>query len=618
MAPEQVPDFLKYLSPEAESQSGPWYFTLANQVRTQLQVDQTHALKTPELTQVDSLSDLFTHLSTVAETEWEQAMSAVMDTAFAAYIPKTQSGRDFIASLSDKPSIFQSLANNRNWQFENLRKAGDPEIWYSLFLALSQREQYKAKLLNEWVAKAGPSQEARWGISRHELQLYAGLNYELQPHLDQIYLKQMQISDSGLPWSKNPAKYANLAGSANFYIIDTNGTESIYTYEEVFPEEIASLKLVFAKYAQFIAEGVSTQELGAAYQAYPDYLRALAASFSVGQEYRSSPDDLSHIAAMFQAAYDAGNSVEVLCAALAQSGCLITINPSGFIGETSERVDMEMLIGVTLGSSSAWYQDGQALSQLTAELLRDRNLPADSLVPILHQLFLSVNGSNITYTSLASVGSFINFNDGRHLEVARDRHARYRSLVKASMEEKQFIQAIAISTMTHELGHLVMFLDGDINLKLGASIYINKLEELKADLVGAHLFQELLKTGQANLPSGQYLEQFLLNYLDDILDAPNDPSVDISPAWYAFDIKAILLLLFEAKALDFADGQFAIIDADLGLAVLADFGMRILDFYQDPLVGPAQVQTFVTNLEGRAETNSQYQQFLRKLKLEYA
>lgn len=618
MPPEQAPNFFTYLVPDKEPTRGVWFYDLSQQVKEHFSLDHGLDSGVPELSQIGSISDLFDQISVVAEARWEQAMLQVMQRSFSQYTPSSPAGREFISSLSDEKTLFQSLANNRNWQFESLRKQGDPELWYSLILAISEREQLKARLLNDWAANASADDESRWGISKFELQIYAGLILELQPNLDQIYVKQMRISDADQPWSKNPPAYGNITGSASFYIIESENQEEIYTFEEVFPEEISNMKRVFAKYSEVILAGIASGKLSSVYQDFPEYLSRLSNSFSLGKEYKVKPADDSQKAAMFQAAYDSGTADEELCVALVNSGCPIIINPPGYIGETCARIDMEMLIGLSLGSNSTWYLDGQNLSHITAELLAHRNLPAEDLVPILHQKFLSVNGSNITYTSLASAGSFINFNDGRHIEVGRDRHERFKNIVQNIMSEKQFIQAIAIATMTHELGHLVMFLDTDLYLKLGASFYLNKLEELKADLVGTVLFQELLGNGLSRITANEYIEQYLLNYIDDILDAPADPNEDKTPAWYAFDIKVILHLLFESKAIKFANGRFEILDGDLGVTVLADYGHKILDLYKDPTVGPEQIKSFVIDLEGQAEDNPQYREFLSKIKAEYA
>jgi hypothetical protein len=610
MQPELGIRFCELNTPAEEVDSPAWYLDLSHQIRTRLFIDQFKNPAVPELSQISGVTELLDHISGVAEVMWEGAMGEVMDSSFSHYSPKSHAGRKFLDSLSDKATLFKALSNNRNWQFESLRKQGDPEIWYGLVLALSEREQLKARLLEEWAAGMTPEDETKWGISKLELQIFAGLNLELQPNIDQVYVKQMRISDSGLPWSKNPPQYASIAGSASLYIIQEEGEEKVYTFQDVFPEETHNMAKAFAKYGSLIARGVADHSLSAAYQDLPDYLSRLAASFHIGKESSSiGASSETHDSVNFKAIYEAGKTDEKMCAALALAGCPIIVNPSGFVSEAGERIDMEMMVGLMIGDKSAWYQESRNLSDITADLFTKRGLSPDGLVPLLHQKFLAVNGSNITYTSLASAGDYINFNDGRHLEVGRDRHSRYHNLVKNGMSEERFIQAIVIGTMTHEYGHLLMYLDDTVNEKMGASIHIDKLEELKADTVGTIIFQDLLNRGESPITAEEYLEQFLLNYLDDILDAP-DPTIDKSPVWYAFDIKAMMLHLFEANAITFTNGKFEVLDGKAGVAALAALGSQILDYYQDPSFGPSQVKDFVDQMEHKIAHHPQLQEFL--------
>jgi len=613
MQPEIGHGFFELITPNPESHDRPWYENLSHEIKDKLASSLKDFSGADKLSSLNSISDLFDQVNIDASCIWEEATSSILVDAFSKYKSNSHAGQAFLDTLSDPHLLLKSLGNNRNWQYESLRQKGDSEIWYGLVLALSEREQLKVKLLQQYLDKTTPDDENRWGISKLELQIYAGMMLDLQPHVDQIYIKQMRIVDSGMSWSKNPPEYGSVTGSSAFYIIREGDKDNIYTFHDVFPDEIGNIQSVFKRYSTMIVQGLEDQTLSPAYQDLPHYLNRLANSLSLGKEQFSIEGKVVDPSAIFQRAYEEGNEDESLCIGLAIKGCPIVINPPGFVNQADDRLDMEFMIGLLLGDKSNWYQKGQQLSQITLDLLNRRNLPLENLAPILHQKFLAVNGSNLAYTSLASAGGFISFDDGRHLEVGRDRHNRYSHLVKNSMTQASFIQAIAISTMTHELGHLVMFLDMGLNQKMGSSIHINKLEELKADTVGSIIFQELLSKGQAELTSKEFIEQFLLNYIDDILDSPVDPSIDKSPAWYAFSAKTMILMLLESGAITYAAGQFEILDGDLGVVVLSNLGNQILDLYLDEFIGPEEVELFVLGLENRMTQNSQLQTFLQQL-----
>lgn len=597
---ERVGHTIEFQNSKEQESDDNWFYNLASNVKSHLD-ESKKGLVVPEFSAVGSIAELFSLIKLASESMWQDAMTMSLDDSFSSYIPKSAAGQKFIHSLNDKDALFKELANNRNWKFESLREKGDPEIWYALVLAVSEREQLKAQVLEQWVQKMTVRDEKRLGISKLELQIYAGLNLELQPNIDSVYVKQMMISGSGNKNSKNPDKYSSLLGSETLYIYEVDGHEKRATFSEVFPEQVDNINGILRKYAKIIRRGIKEGKLGSEYKSMPAYLSKLGSSLA-STEKRS-----------FKKIHENSVVYEKICAKLAKVGCPILVNPYGFVGVAGDRFDLELMVGLVLGDKSKWYQDSQNLKEISEEYLKERKLPKKSLVQMIHQVFFTVNGSNITYTSLASAGEgYIQFNDGRHIEVGSDRHERYHRLIKNGMTRDRFVQAIALGTMIHEFGHIFMYLDDKLFKKLGFGIATNKLEELKADVVGTILYEKYLNSGRANITPEEFLEQYLLNYLDDILDAP-DSTVDKTPTWYAFVGKTLIANLLEVGAIDWVDDQFVILDAKRGLTAISKLGKEILDNYADPKFREKEVKEFVKGMENKIALNPKINQFLNKL-----
>jgi hypothetical protein len=233
-----------------------WYFKLSKEVGTSIGEQKEH-LESPDLSKINSLSDLFGSVRDASNPLWEQAMHASLDKSFAGYEPKSRKGRDFIQSLKGKyslDSLLKDMKSGENSEFEALRGSGDTEMWVSLLLAMSEREQLKSSVLRNWIDNMPADQEAgclaKWGMSKQELLLFANLNIELQPNIDRAYAQQILISDNNMVTSRNPRIYDSVKSSSSLYVYGEEKAGDRSTFKDLFPQEITNIEKTLRKYAK--------------------------------------------------------------------------------------------------------------------------------------------------------------------------------------------------------------------------------------------------------------------------------------------------------------------------------------------------------------------------------
>ena len=345
---------LNHLERKESQCQNPWFHLLAHDVHRSV-LDQKDKRPSQELSGINNVTDLFLQAKETADIIWQNAMDISLEKGLAPYTPKSEKGKDFIRNIkNNREKFFIDLSLNRNWQFDALRKEGDGEIWSALVLAISEREQLKNIIIQDWIENMSVDDFKRWGISKDELLIFTGLNLELQSDIDKVFVKQMTISDSPEDAKRNPKKYFSFKGASFLYIVGKGKNEKRYTFKDVFPVEIENIAGTLHKYAQIVQWKVASGELDKRYQLLPKYLSELGAGI------KSDETNLGKISKNTDKYFET-------YAKLAEAGCPIVVNPHGFVPEEGDRADVELIVGLLLNEKSKWHSNIQALTKIAKE-----------------------------------------------------------------------------------------------------------------------------------------------------------------------------------------------------------------------------------------------------------
>jgi hypothetical protein len=176
------------------------------------------------------------------------------------------------------------------------------------------------------------------------------------------------------------------------------------------------------------------------------------------------------------------------------------------------------------------------------------------------------------------------------------------------MEYKQ------ITTLAHELGHSLLQNLGHSHL--GEGLSQNKLEELKADTLGALYFLRS-NDNRSDKECELFLAVYLIDYIYSIqeyIHSQNKENPDNSSFWYAFPGLSILRTLFESQSIVFANGKISIKNAKSGLEAMAKLGESVFAQYKDESVEPNNVDEYVRTEEQRNANNNSIRKYLTLIK----
>ncbi len=534
-----------------------------------------------ELPTTPTLSTLFGAIQDSVRAAWIDEMTLHLSDAI--FNPAVQSMSDEEKQQMLREDTYESL--------NTLRLNGSPEGWFAMVGALSKREELTARVAHNYIEKLNDKEcKENFGYSKPELLLFADLSGELQSPIDDVYIKQMEFHP------ENPEEYRMMKGAEYFYISKSpHQNTRINPLITQFPHEIKAITSVLEKYALRIENELQDKILDVEkYAKLPSYLRQMAGAF------QSTDTSLSATDSMWSA-------IRRECARLSEEvGCPLIINPISFPGDGGH-IDIELLVGMKDTANTDLQNTTHEISKTVNSFAEEVGVESENmpLVPTVFFRSLIHSGSNLSMSATAnSTREYIAFNlagDHKDSHYLFDTYAD--SILTHPSSNKEYLSWRAIATSAHELGHLLKINMGHDHL--GEGINQNKLEELKADTLGALYF--LRSNSHSKDDYDHYLEVYLIDYIEEIqsyLRNPNATNPNDSSYWYAFSGLTILNQLFKSEAIGIKNNKISILDGKKGIEAMADLGEEIARIYVDETVSPSQVDDWVVKHTEEAMNNS--------------
>lgn len=566
------------------SQEKPWYVLYGNEIGTTLtkKIASLH----PQLC-IKSSPNLPTFIHEVKEAvygQWEEVMfNSFRQQSFLNQIgPRA---RSYVESALENDTLKELLHDGKFGFLQALRHSGEPDCWKAIVASISERERMNALFIHDLIDKTDSNIiQGRLGFSKNELLLYADLTNDLQNPIDQTYLKQMTIAEGASEKKSNPSKKREMCGTGYYYIYPDKpeGQPVAHPFIHEFPEEVGGISQIFSTYANRIQKEVSEGSLPATYSPLIPYLQEMAsviASRSIN--YKSTSI--------------AWKKISKMCQSIAVGGCPLVINPWGFVGEGGH-VDMEFLVGMQQDAYQNWKENAQVMSESLTNYATQLRLKSPA-IPIIFLQMLGISGSNIGFTGAAVSGDgYMSFNIEKYIQLTTSLYDKYyEKMIQGKTNKNDFIDMGGLVTLAHELGHFLRMK----NKRLGEGVNQDKLEELKADTLGAHYF--LTSRHRSENECRAFLEHYIIGYADDIqqklLAESLDGTPDRSTASYAFSGLTILSMLFKSKAIKWEKGKIAIVNAKVGIEAMSELGNEIALKYGKRTFDSSQVNEYVSNLE---------------------
>lgn len=544
------------------------------------QVNSSEKETLPPITELNGIIDFLDLAKSTVRSEWNEYIIGVLQSIPG--LPNTTA------------ELREILEKERFRDFEMLRLSGQGELWRQIVSAISDREIDTIKLAKSWLERMSDRDLEKLSLSRHEIDLYLDLSLSIQATIDKAYLHQLSLDD--MPEGKVLGPHAKVSGYEYLYYETTPYVE-IFTPE--FPELVSSLH----SYSDRIDREVGEKILPGHYLLLSRYLKTLAESFN---SHETNTERLLEI----------WEAVEKEYLGLAKSDCPIILLPWGFLADGSH-LGIELMVTLNLRESSHWYRESSEFLILVDKYMALYEPDFES-IPFIHQYVFVRNGLNLPWSGTACAGNrYITFYDNETDNFAHNLYrAYYSAFIDGSTTEDRFTEVRGINTIAHEVGHLGRMLDQDYYQKMGIGSSVNKLDEAKADSMANIFFlQKLDSSPDFDITPEEFVEQYIIDYIDETRSAIGHENEDLGIVWYDFSSKVILLNLFMSGSIIWSGDRIKVVDGLAGVEALASFGQLVFDLYGSADFTEPAVDTFVSVLEKRVAENPDVQRFLAKVAL---
>jgi hypothetical protein len=539
-----------------------------------------------------NITDFLSGVKQTVHKEWEKTMLEMVGSE--DFIANIGPGTRFVIeqAIADQ-SLQKMLENDRYGILQILRLNGEPDCWKAFVSAMSKRERMNSVLalvmLNKYESKEILRQT---GFSKSELVHFLELSRDMQEVIDQAYLRQMTIFEEGGPKKENPPKINEINGSEHFYIFPDkkNGANVAHAYKKMIPE-VNKLAKIWRYHADRIEKDSS---LPKSYKKLPIYLRKIADLITSDETSFSKVDNK-------------WESISKECARLVENGCPLIVNPWGFSGE-GEHVDVEFIPGLKHRDQEL-VKNTIKITENLDKYSKEQGIPKSLALPVIFYQSMSINGSHLASPSSAIVGDgYISFNEAQNTKIANEAYENYyKKIIGGQTSKKRFAYGRGITTLAHEQGHLFRI----YVKRLGQGLSQNKLEELKADTLGAFYFSDENKRTQKE--NREYVEQYIVNYIEDIKKYQESKKHQQAPdtsSWYAFSGLTIINQFFKSEAIKIENGKVVIVDAKKGIETMASLGREISKLYGTKTFRAQEVEAYVHELEENYKNNQNIKDFL--------
>lgn len=534
----------------------------------------------------DSFISILEHAKNIVQSQWVSYMVSELSS-----LPESPAKRKVFSICHDEAGLRDLLSKETFREFEVLRFEGEGQLWREMVSSISDREIATIILAKNMIDRLPDSEISKLSLSRQEINLFLDISLGVQEAVDAAYINQMEIADT--PEGKKTGPNSTLSGYEYLY-------RDAVPYIEVFEDEFTALVSTLYEFADRVGQETKDGLLPPVYVHLAEYLNHLAFGFG------SYEIDVSAIKNIWE-------KIDYEFIDLVNSGCPIILNPWGFIIE-GNHIGIELMATLNLGASSKFYAFSKEYLALANNTLRVLD-PDVELVPFIHQYVFTRNGDNLPWSGTAVAGNrHIVFYDNENENFAKNLYLTYYdSFVYGHTSLERFAYVRGINTIAHETGHLAQSLDESMYQKMGAGLPLNKLEETKADCVSILLFLEKLTSTGSDIAPEEFIEQYLIDYIDEMRASRGHETEDAYIVWYDFSSKVILENLFTCGAIAWHGNKIQVVDGLKGLMSLADLGRSILVLYADPGFNEAAIKQFVSDTENRISQNQDVQRFIDKV-----
>jgi len=245
--------------------------------------------------------------------------------------------------------------------------------------------------------------------------------------------------------------------------------------------------------------------------------------------------------------------------------------------------------------------------------MNDQGLDFEPL-PFVHQYVFVRNGINIPWTGTACAGDrFVVFYDNENDHFSNHLYQTYYDkFVDGTTSQERFTYVRGLNTVAHETGHLGRMLDQELYQKMGVGVSVGKLDEAKADSMANLLFLRQSFELPSNVAPEEFIEQYIVDYIDELRNAVGHEQENIGLVWYDFSAKIILLTLFECGSILWNGDKVKVVDGARGVETLAELGQQIFNLYGQADFDEKAVGAYVKSVEDKVASNQNLQRLLAK------
>lgn len=536
-----------------------------------------------------SLTDFLDLAKKTVRDKWADYIVSVFND-----LPNTPQKTKLFNIFGSEANLRLILEKEKFRELEMLRLLGEADLWRDIVVAISEREKASIILARNWIDDLSDDQVEKLVLSRNEIILFLDLSLAVQGNIDNAYVHQLELADR--PDGKKIGPHAKEFGCEYLYDEKT-------PYINIFTKEFSGLVTSLEQFSQRIEDETIAGLLPEVYHHLSVFLKKLS------ENYGSTETNHEKIIENWK-------EVSRQYISLAQAGCPTILTPWGFLTD-GNHVGIELMVTLNLGESSHWYEVSQEYLSLAKDFMESYD-PNFKPNPFIHQYVFVRNGINIPWSGTACASDeYIVFYDNENDNFGRTIYQSYfHEFLDSDTSEEHFSRVRGINTVAHETGHLGRMLDEDLYKKMGIGAPINKLDESKADaMANLYFLMKLLRSGSPDVSPAEFIEQYIVDYVDELRSSKGHEKEDIGMVWYGFSAKLCLIKLFESGSIGWSGDRIKILDGLRGVEILAKTGKEIFDLYGDPNFKEKEVLDFVSGIEDQAKNTLDFQRLQKKVDL---
>lgn len=588
--------------------------------------DKEGRLNWPECPQnINSLENYIDATKQFVSEKWQESASILLQekaNEWLDLIPKSEENKELIQLLSNSQEFDDKLRIQQLGKLEGLRNFS-PDGWRGLVLASSERQLAVLSLARHWLKNGLTDEQIKsWGMTKRELEILLDAGGVLGKYIDHAYVKQIELADEP-GGTKQTALCKKLTGGERdglsfLYDVPRSPHSSEYdlkTYGEVFTGEWPKIASGLKAMAKKVAELLRTRELPESYQYLPAYVEKL---IDLYQSKEKSPLNLDK----------QWREIEILQRELVKAGCPLMLIPGATAGVTADadKIDVDFRLGYRtkeiLELESLIEQNRYLIiAQQIVDGYREKLKEIVNVPEMIFNVQPFSFGSNLQFQTSAEAGeevtlSHVNVNN----EVAKEEIMpiinKSFPFEKYGIDPAEYNQLVNVDTVLHEIAHNIMPNDDEsVQERVGHGLSAAILDEIKAETVGMIVFKKSLEGLPEDKAKDKINKAFyakLLTVCHYLANKSSDKGTD-GEKYYLSGL-AVVNRLLESGAISFKNGQYKIIDADLGINEVSKLGQELLDnFYLNENSTGSHV-TFYINKLRKMNNNQNIQDFKEFLK----